>query len=155
MTTVMVLSETVAGSWSKKYCDWFLKIKYILRPFLSSKIFKIRVFSLIKTGKYRDSVRDRDRDMYLCSQSFQTAGMPLDLFTFKLLFQVLCASGKEPACQFRRYKRHGFSLWVGRFPWRKAWQSAPVFFPGKSHRKRSLVGYSPWGCTELGTMKVT
>ena len=51
---------------------------------------------MIKNGKYRDSVRDRDRDMYLCSKSFQTAGMLLDLFTFKLPFQVVFASGKEP-----------------------------------------------------------
>ena len=26
------------------------------------------------------------------------------------------ASGKEPACQFRRHKRRGFNPWVGRFP---------------------------------------
>ena len=23
-----------------------------------------------------------------------------------------------------------------------------VFLPGKSHRRRSLLGYSPWGCKE-------
>ena len=28
-------------------------------------------------------------------------------------------SGKEPACQCRRYKRHGFNLWVGKIPWRR------------------------------------
>ena len=27
------------------------------------------------------------------------------------------ASGKEPACQLRRNKRHGFNLWVGKIPW--------------------------------------
>ena len=27
----------------------------------------------------------------------------------------------------------------------KQWQPPPVFLPGKSHRRRSLVGYSPWG----------
>ena len=26
------------------------------------------------------------------------------------------ASGKEPACQFRRYKRHGFDPWVRKIP---------------------------------------
>ena len=26
----------------------------------------------------------------------------------------------------------------------KEWQPAPVFLPGKSHRRRSLAGYSPW-----------
>ena len=25
-------------------------------------------------------------------------------------------SGKEPACQCRRHKRHGFSLWLGKIP---------------------------------------
>ena len=26
------------------------------------------------------------------------------------------ASGKEPACQSRRYKRHGFDPWIGEIP---------------------------------------
>ena len=26
--------------------------------------------------------------------------------------------------------------------------NTPVFLPGKSHRPRSLVGYSAWGCKE-------
>ena len=29
--------------------------------------------------------------------------------------------------------------------WRKKWQRTPVFLPGKSHGRRNLVGYSPWG----------
>ena len=33
----------------------------------------------------------------------------------------------------------------GRFPWRKKWQSTPVFLSGESHGQRSLVGHSPWG----------
>ena len=28
---------------------------------------------------------------------------------------------------------------------RRAWQPTPVFLPGESHGRRSLVGYSPWG----------
>ena len=32
----------------------------------------------------------------------------------------------------------------GRFPWRRSWQLTSVFLPGKSHRQRSLVSYSPW-----------
>ena len=49
-------------------------------------------------------------------------------------------SGKESACPWRR---HGFDPWVGKLPWRKEWQSTPVFLSGKSHGQRSLVGYSP------------
>ena len=29
--------------------------------------------------------------------------------------------------------------------WRRKWQPTLVFLPGKSHRQRSLVGFSPWG----------
>ena len=32
--------------------------------------------------------------------------------------------------------------------WRRKWQSTPGFLPEKSHRQRSLVGYSPWGHKE-------
>ena len=28
--------------------------------------------------------------------------------------------------------------------WRRKWQPTPVLLPGKSHGRRSLVGYSPW-----------
>ena len=34
-------------------------------------------------------------------------------------------------------------------PQRSKWQSNPVFLPEKSHGKRSLVGYSPWGCKRV------
>ena len=44
-------------------------------------------------------------------------------------------SGKEPACQCRRHKRHGFSPWVGKIPQRRSWQPTPVFLPGDSHEQ--------------------
>ena len=34
---------------------------------------------------------------------------------------------------------------------RRQWQPTPVFLPGKSHGRRSLVGYSPWGLKESDT----
>ena len=40
---------------------------------------------------------------------------------------------------------------LGRFPWRRKWQSTPVLLPGKSHGQRSLVSYSTWGCIESDT----
>ena len=52
-------------------------------------------------------------------------------------------SGKEPAWQDRRHKRHVFDPSVGKIPWRRAWQSTPVFLSGESHGQRSLVGYGP------------
>ena len=48
-------------------------------------------------------------------------------------------------------RRPGFKPWVGKIPWRREWQSIPVFLPGESHGQRSLAGYSPWGHKELDT----
>ena len=59
---------------------------------------------------------------------------------------------KESACQCRRC---GFSLWVGKIPWRRKWQPTPGFLPGKSHRQRNLAGCSPWGCKRVGCDLVT
>ena len=39
-----------------------------------------------------------------------------------------------------------------RCPWRRKWQSTPVFLPGEFHGKKSLVGYSPKGHKELYMM---
>ena len=41
--------------------------------------------------------------------------------------------------------RPGFDPWVGKIPWRREWQTTPVFLPGESHEQRSLAGYSPRG----------
>ena len=57
----------------------------------------------------------------------------------------------KPTCPCRRRKRCRFNPWVGKIPWRRAWQPALVFLPGESHGQRSLVGYNPWGCKESDT----
>ena len=53
------------------------------------------------------------------------------------------AGGKVLVCQFRRHKRLRFCPWVGKIPFRRAWQPTPVFLPGESHGQRSLAGCSP------------
>ena len=47
------------------------------------------------------------------------------------------ASGQESACQCGRLKRCGFDPWVGKIPWRRAWQPTPVFLSGESHGQRN------------------
>ena len=54
------------------------------------------------------------------------------------------ANGKEPTCQRRRHKRHGFDPWVGKIPWRREWQPTPVFLLGESH------GQGAWRATVHG-----
>ena len=55
-------------------------------------------------------------------------------------------SGKESTCQFGCE----FNLWDRKIPWRRKWQSTPVFLPGKSHGHRSLADYNPWGRKKFG-----
>ena len=45
--------------------------------------------------------------------------------------------------------RDAFTPRVRKLPWRRAWPPTAVFLPGESHRRRSLVGYSLWGCKRV------
>ena len=44
------------------------------------------------------------------------------------------SDGKESACRIP-----GFSPWVRKIPWRRAWQHIPVFLPGEFHGQRILA----------------
>ena len=57
------------------------------------------------------------------------------------------SDGKASACNAGDL---GSITGLGR-PWRRKWQSTPALLPGKSHGRRSLIGYSPWGRKESDT----
>ena len=61
------------------------------------------------------------------------------------------ANGKEPACPCKRHKRQELDPWVGKIPWRKAWEPTLVFLPGNFDGQRNLVAYGPWGHKDLDT----
>ena len=44
---------------------------------------------------------------------------------------------------------------VWKIPWRKTFQSTPVFLLDESHGQRSQVGYSPQGLEESDTTEAT
>ena len=48
-----------------------------------------------------------------------------------------------------------FDAWVGKIPWRRAWQPTPVFLPGEYHEQKILEGYNPQGFKELDMTEVT
>ena len=48
-----------------------------------------------------------------------------------------------------------FDPWIWKIPWIRKWQPTPIFLPGKSHKQRSLVGYSPWDCKTVGHVLVS
>ena len=47
------------------------------------------------------------------------------------------------------------SLTFCKTPWRRAWQTTPVFLLGSSHGQGSLQGYSPWGRKRVGYNRAT
>ena len=54
--------------------------------------------------------------------------------------------------------RHNWATSLSLFTfmhWRRKWQPTPVFLPGESQGRVSLVGWRLWGHTELGTTEVT
>ena len=58
------------------------------------------------------------------------------------------ADAGDIRCRCRRRKRHRLNPWVGKIPWRRAWQPTPVVLPGESQGQGSLAGYGPWGRRE-------
>src|SRR5574340_844415 len=46
---------------------------------------------------------------------------------------------------------HSFLCLSNTHIWRRQWHPTPVLLPGKSYRRRSLVGCSPWGRWESDT----
>ena len=55
-------------------------------------------------------------------------------------------SGKEPTYQCRRLKRHGSHSWIGKIPWRRAWQLNSV--------KRISWTEEPGGIQSIGSQRV-
>ena len=55
---------------------------------------------------------------------------------------------KKYACQCRKA---GLNSWVGKIPWRRAWQPTAVFLPEKFPGQKNLAGYNPWGRKESDT----
>ena len=69
-------------------------------------------------------------------------------FTAALSFHVSSPLVAQTVKHLLQCRRPGFDPWEGKISCRRKWQPTPVFLPGKSHGRRSLVGYSLWGQKE-------
>ena len=79
--------------------------------------------------------------MYKCSRvflcfSFLTYWIGIILFTSLYFFFNLLPNIENHSTYIFTSFRHQYL------------QATPVFLPGRFHRQRTLVGYSPWGCKE-------
>ena len=68
----------------------------------------------------------------VCKFIYIQRGIPFYIYIYS-------ASSKEPTCQCRGHKRNRFYPWVGKIPWRRAWQPILVFWPGESLGQGSLA----------------
>ena len=65
-----------------------------------------------------------------------------DIPVIKVVGNLICSVSK--LCVKRKFFKYSEK-------WRRKWQPTPGLLPGKSHGRRSLVGYSPWGRKESDT----
>ena len=72
----------------------------------------------------------------------------LRMLVFMVVTQMVNNLSSELQC-----RGLGFNPCFWKIPWRRKWQPTPAFLPGKSHRQRSLVGYSARGHKESDTTK--
>ena len=84
----------------------------------------------------------------LVSSGFESTSCLLSIASLTVSFPG-DSEDKASACNAGR---PGFDPWIEKIPWRRRWQPTRVLLPGKSHRWRSLVGYSPWSHKESDTM---
>ena len=59
-------------------------------------------------------------------------------------------SGKESTCQHRKHKRLGFSPWVGKIPWRRAWQPTASILARRFPRTEEPGGLWSVGLQRVG-----
>ena len=59
-------------------------------------------------------------------------------------------TGKESVCQCSRRERCRFSPWVVKIPWRRKWQSTPVFLLGEFHQTEEPGGLQSMGSQSAG-----
>ena len=77
------------------------------------------------------------------------------MFHVNRIIQYVVISGTSLAAQWLRlhtYNAGGMDLIPGQ---RTKWQPTPVFFPGESQGRGSLVGHHLWGHTESDTTEAT
>ena len=62
---------------------------------------------------------------------------------------------KQPPATARDIKRLGFNPWIRKIPWRRAWQSTPVFLqPTPSIHGRIPWTEEPCGLQSIGSQRV-
>ena len=79
----------------------------------------------------------------------------VDYFVIVLIFTKGCFCSGSPSEPWVKKILHLFWPQLYHFPWRRQWQPTPVFLPGESQGRGSLVGCRLRGRIESDTTEVT
>ena len=83
--------------------------------------------------------------------AFSSISVSLLLFLLDSRYIVLWASLVTQMSRIHlQCWRHGFDPWVGKIPWRRAWQPTPVFTPGASPWTEEPGGLQSMGLQRVG-----
>ena len=127
------------------------------------EIFQARILEWVVISYFWGSSWPRDQTPMSCSPAlagqFFTPGRrqwhPTPVLAWKIPWM------EEPGglqSMGSRRVRHDWATSLSLFTfmhWRRKWQPPPVFLPGESQGRGSLVGCCLWGCTELDTTEAT
>ena len=129
-----------------KYFFQFVACHFILMTFpFSEKFLKILVkFKLSLLSFIDPAFGIISKNLSACSMSSRFS---LILYAYLVHFP----GGSDGKSTCLQCGRPGFDPCIGKIPWRRKRQPTPVLLPEKSHGRRSLVGYSPWGHKESDT----
>ena len=118
-------------------------VTFVLHQVLTCLSILIHQLQLPRILHWKRILKSRERTLCLISnvsQRLEALLVVRILFAPPLLYIRAFpggASGKEPACQCRRHKKHGFKPWVWKIHWRWAWRPTLAFLHGESHGQRS------------------
>ena len=98
-----------------------------------------------------------ERDYVFISQELHFGSpeqLPVHLANFRIILSsVLTVELENLEAQMLSVSGKFYSLLYS--AWRRKWQPTPVFLPGESQGRGSLVGCSLWGRTESDTTEAT
>ena len=77
------------------------------------------------------------------------------LISFRMDWLDLLAVQEILKSLLKHHSSKASILWRSAFFWRRQWHPTPVFLPGESQGRGSLVGCHLWGRTELDMTEVT
>ena len=127
MVTVLVKAFGLLGAKSTQFVQMrraWLKGKWVSRGVGTMLTFLYWVRSQGPHGSWSHCHRAHTYSQAPLPLIFAGCGgtAPLSCFSLGLTGFPDGSSGKEPTCQCRRCKRHGFDPWVRKISWRRAWQ---------------------------------